>query len=58
MQVPGLRGMKILMKWALSQADVSQMCEQRIEVFRAKCSPRTPEQTQSLFPHMELQGHL
>lgn len=58
MQLPGLRVMKLLMKQSLSQADRSQMCEQRIAVFRAKCSPSTPEQKQSLFPHMELEGHL
>lgn len=58
MQVPGLSGMKLLMKQSLPQADINQMCEQRIAVFRAKCSPSTPEQNQSLFPHMELEGHL
>lgn len=58
MQIPGLGGVKLLKKELLSQADVSQMCEQRIAVFRAKCSPSTPEQNQSLFPHMELEGHL
>lgn len=57
MQVPGLSGMKLLMKQSLPQADINQTCEQRIAVFRAKCSP-TPEQNQSLFPHMELEGHL
>lgn len=58
MQVPGLSGMKLLMKQSLPQADINQTCEQRIAVFRAKCSPSTPEQNQSLFPHMELEGHL
>lgn len=57
MQVLGLSGMKLLMKQSLPQADINQTCEQRIAVFRAKCSP-TPEQNQSLFPHMELEGHL